>query len=253
MNVQVLIASMFQEDHSLLEKMNIQTSAIVGNQCDRNEVESFVYNECPIMYYSFSERGVGLNRNNILMRANADICLFADDDMRYYDGYEKKVVELFENNPQADVLLFNIDEIDSKRYRIKKKHKVTYWNFMRYGTVRIAVRLTKIREKGIFFNLCFGGGTEHSHGEDTLFLSECLRKGLKLYAVPESIAELLNDRESTWNNDFSQKYMEDKGILYQTMTMKWWKLLCLQDSIRHQKKYQQKWNKTYKQMTNYGR
>jgi hypothetical protein len=41
--VQVLIASMNQVDHSLLSKMNIQTDAIVGNQCDKNEIETFTY------------------------------------------------------------------------------------------------------------------------------------------------------------------------------------------------------------------
>ena len=83
MKVQVLVAAMHQKDHSLLEKMNIRSDAIVANQCDRNEFEDFTWNGHKIRYLSFAERGVGLNRNNALMRATGDICLFADDDMRY--------------------------------------------------------------------------------------------------------------------------------------------------------------------------
>ena len=41
MSVEVLVAAIHQKDHSLLEKMNIQSDVIVGNQCDRNEIESF--------------------------------------------------------------------------------------------------------------------------------------------------------------------------------------------------------------------
>ena len=28
-----------------------------------------------------------------------------------------------------------------------------------------------VRENGIYVNQCFGGGTEHSHGEDNIFLT----------------------------------------------------------------------------------
>ena len=43
MKVQVLVATMNQKDHTLLEKMNIQSDVIVGNQCDYNLVEEFEY------------------------------------------------------------------------------------------------------------------------------------------------------------------------------------------------------------------
>jgi len=96
---------MHQNDHSLLEKMNIQSDAIIGNQCNRNEIEEFNYNGNTIKYLSFPERGVGLNRNNALMRATADICLFADDDVRYVDNYKDIIIEAFEQNPKADMIV----------------------------------------------------------------------------------------------------------------------------------------------------
>ena len=50
MTLQVLVATMHQTDHSLLEKMNIQSDAIVVNQCNRNEVERFMYNGHQILW-----------------------------------------------------------------------------------------------------------------------------------------------------------------------------------------------------------
>ena len=41
-----------------------------------------------IKIYSFDERGVGLSRNSALMRADADIIVFADSDVIYNDDYE---------------------------------------------------------------------------------------------------------------------------------------------------------------------
>ena len=58
MTLQVLIATMHQTDHSLLEKMNIQSDAIVINQCDRDEVERFTYKGHSVLWMSLNERGV---------------------------------------------------------------------------------------------------------------------------------------------------------------------------------------------------
>lgn len=81
MSVQVLVAAMNQTDKSLIEKMNIQSDAIVGNQCSKNSIENFIYGNHCITYLNFAEKGVGLNRNNALMRATGKYCLFADDDI----------------------------------------------------------------------------------------------------------------------------------------------------------------------------
>jgi len=237
MNIQVLVATMNQTDFSLLKKMNIQTSAIVCNQCNRNEFIDFDQNNNYIRWLSFNERGVGLNRNNGLMRADAEICLFADDDMVYVDGYADIVTKAFEVIPDADVIIFNLIERVPTRYVIPKKCRVNRFNYLRYGTARIAVKLSSIKINGIYFNQCFGGGTEHCHGEDNLFLTTCLDKGLRIYAYPAYIAKLTEERESTWNTETNEKYLKDQGVLYRQVSRKFWRLLCLQDAIRHSGKY----------------
>jgi glycosyltransferase involved in cell wall biosynthesis len=247
-NIQVLVAAMHQKDHSLLEKMHIKTDAIVANQCEYNSIEDFEWNGNKIRYLNFAERGVGLNRNNALMRATGDICLFADDDMVYVDDYVEKVKSAFERYPDADVIAFNLIEPKVTRYVIKKAYEVSFLNYLRFGTARVAVRLKSVRENGIYFNQCFGGGTEHSHGEDNIFLTDCLRKGLKMYAVPEYIAELTEERPSTWKSSYDEKFFRDQGALYRMISPRWWKFLCLQDAVRHKKLYGCSWNKAYKNM-----
>lgn len=233
--VQVLVATMNQTDYSLPLKMNIQTDAIIGNQCNHNSFEEISVAGNKVFYLSLNEKGVGLNRNNALMRASSEYCIFADDDMVFYDGYEKKVIDEFELNPKADVLIFNIDEENT--YNNSKRKKVTRFNYGRYGTVRIAIRLKKIRENSIYFNQLFGGGTEHSSGEDTLFLASCLKCGLNVKTVPYAIAYLTKERESTWFRGYNEKYLEDKGYLFRCISQKWWWVLCLQDATRHYKLY----------------
>ncbi len=253
MKIQVLVAAMNQSDHSLIEKMNIKTDAIVGNQCGRNSIEAFVKNGCHILYLNFAERGVGLNRNNALIRATGDICLFADDDMVYEDNYIEVIKKAFADNPEADVIVFNVREKVPTRKIITKKTKVGYLNYLRYGTARIAIRMASVKKHGIYFNQCFGGGTEHCHGEDNLFLNACLKNGLKIIAVPEYIASLTEERESSWNNGYDNKYIQDQGVLYRVLSKRWWKLLCLQDVIRRRKCYKMTCFKVYKIMVTAGK
>lgn len=245
MRIQVLVATMNQTDHSLIEKMKLKTDVIVGNQCDFDSVEKYSIGKQMIQYLNCSERGVGLNRNNALMRADADVCLFADDDMVYEDDYVQTIEHAFQENPHADVIVFNLKEKVVTRKVITKQTKVGYLNYLRYGTARVAVRLSSVKKHGIYFNQCFGGGTEHCHGEDNLFLCACLNHGLKIIAVPEYIATLTEDRTSSWNNGYDNKYIRDQGVLYRTLSRRWWKLLCLQDALRRHKSYQMGFRRAY--------
>lgn len=253
MKIQVLVATMHQTDHSLLDKMNIQTDAIIGNQCGRDEIENFTWRGHNIRYFSFAERGVGLNRNNALMRADADICVFADDDMVFDDGYAATLERVFGENPDADVILFNLHERIVTQPVVLRKTNVSYFNYLRYGMARVAIRLRRVKENGIYFNQCFGGGTEHCHGEDSLFLNACLNKGLKMVAVPEYLATLSDDRASTWNEGYTEQYISDQGVLYRTMSRRWWKLLCLQDALRRHRSYGRTFFRTYQMMISAGK
>ena len=107
-SVQVLVAAVEQEAAVLPRKMHLQTGAIVCNQC-RFGANSVKYSGADsVTWGDFSARGVGRNRNEALRRAEADIVLFADQDLTYADGYEKIVREAFERLPRADVIIFDL-------------------------------------------------------------------------------------------------------------------------------------------------
>lgn len=234
MNIQVLIASMNQTDHSLLEKMHIQSDAIVGNQCNNNSVEQFEWNGHSVKYLNFAERGVGLNRNNTLLRASADIVSFADEDVVFVDKYEEIVSRAFKELPQADAIIFNTINIGGNRARRinHKVKRVRFYNAFNYDTSRIAVRLNSIKRENITFHSCFGGGTRYSSGEDTLFIGDMLKAGLKIYTYPEFVLTA-DSSSSTWFRGFTEKYLHDKGAMFCALSKRWALLLCIQDLIRH--------------------
>lgn len=159
MKVQVLGSVMNQKNIDIIEKMNINTDAIIINQCDRNDYKKIILkNDKKVEMFSFKERGVGLSRNNALMRATGDIVVFADEDERFVDGYEKIIIETFEKNPKADIIMFNVPSTNPERplYNIKKNFKVKWYNCLRYGAVKITARRESIQKHNIFFSLLFG-------------------------------------------------------------------------------------------------
>ena len=60
--------------------------------------------------------------------------------------------------------------------------------------------------------MLFGGGAKYSSGEDSLFIREALRKGLKMYYCPVTIAKVKQE-ESSWFKGYNDKLFIDKGIL----------------------------------------
>lgn len=213
MKLQVLVATMQQTDFSLVEKMNIQCDAIIANQHDRYSVDEQRIKYGKIKMITTPTRGVGLNRNIALMAADADILLFADDDSVYYDNAFKEVVEAFESFPDADVMFFGLDmtkngEIfDKRRNPIKQLH---LYNALKFGGARMAVRREAVLKHEICFTHLFGGGCIYGSGEDSLFIRDCFKAGLKVYSHSCVLGKCAKD-SSSWFTGYNEKYLYDKG------------------------------------------
>ena len=234
----------------LLNNINISTEAIIANQTNNFSYNYLMHKQKKIDIYNFNERGVGLNRNNALMRANADIVLFADDDIEYRDGYEQIILDEFRNNPKADMIFFNLCNNDDlrTRYMIKKCRRVHRYNCLRYGAVRIAVKLDKIKENNIFFSLLFGGGAKYGSGEDSIFIYDCIKSGLKAYSSPKEILTL-KESESTWFKGYNEKYFYDKGALLRCIFGKKARIVIFLFILKHYKNMIKVGiNKAYRQM-----
>lgn len=219
MKVQLLISAMQKNPKELIAGMNVTSDAILINQCDKYGFESFSVQDTngqdrEIKAYSFKEKGVGLSRNNALLRADKEICLFSDEDIVYEKDYEKRIIDEFEKHKEADVLLFNVEVCEKRRtYFNTDFHRVRWYNCGRYPAYAIAIKTEQMHRHNLTFSLLFGGGAKYSNGEDSLFLRDCLRAGLKMYATDVVIGKE-EERESTWFSGYNKKFFYDRGVLY---------------------------------------
>ena len=238
--VQVLVATMNQKDFSKVDEMKIASDVFFANQTDTTSYEKKEYNGFCAEMLNTETKGVGVNRNFALQYASGDILLLADDDMVYRDGYAETVLKSFEARPDADAIIFNIETVgaDVQRRINSGSSSVHIFNALNYGAARIAVRRKSLMRERINFSACFGGGTVYSAGEDSLFICDMLKKGLKIYTSPEFIATV-DQSTSSWFKGYNQKYIYDKGAFYSAAFGSRALIFGLQDLIRHKRIYKE--------------
>lgn len=242
MKIEILLATMFfeKENDDFLDKMNIETDIIIGDQCNVTLDKEFKHGENTVRVLSRSERGVGKNRNAALDASSADIIILADNDIRYYSGYSKKIEKFYRSHPDADMVIFNYKEKrgDEPLHDINTlDKKAALHDITKFGAWAITARRESLKENNLRFSLLFGGGAKYSCGEDTLFLTECYNKGLNIYLSSETLGEVIH-RESTWFNGVTDKYVFDKGVLFKAMCPKLTLLFIARHAIKHRKTYE---------------
>lgn len=215
MRICVLVATMNQTDYSLLKKIGIKSEAVVVNQCEKDSVENIDYAGNKITWVNTTQRGLSKSRNMALSYVKeADICLIADEDEVLSENYVSIVSTAFENNKKADIISFNFSKSNIDRERLatyrNNTNKKSKW-FHYYSSVSLAFRYDKILKNGIHFNELIGAGTKYTSGEEAVFLSECRKKGLKVFEREDVICDV-DFSNSIWFSGYDEKFFHDKGV-----------------------------------------
>lgn len=211
--LQVLVATMNQSDFSLVDKMNIRCDTVIANQSNEDYIKIKETEHGKIKMITTATRGVGLNRNLALLAADAEIVLFADDDVTYYDGTLQGVKDAFKQLPEADAIIFSLDltqnGVVTRKSHLTRK-RLHIWNSLKFGACVIAVRRISLIKSNVTFSQLFGGGCIYGSGEDSLFIADCFSKRLKMYSH-EYVLGTCNKDSSSWFTGFNEKYFFDKG------------------------------------------
>lgn len=233
MTLQLLVAAVQKKPLELAAEMQIESDAIIVSQKDDGRYEEIEYKGYKLRYFAMPDKGVGLNRNTALLHSEADIIVFADEDIVYSKDYAQKILDEFEAHPKADMLLFNVKASEGREtYHTAEFGRVRWYNAGRYPTYSFAVKREKVHKNNITFSLLFGGGAKYSNGEDSLFLRDCMKCGLKVYKVPVHIGDE-KYRESTWFSGYNEKFFFDRGVLYRYLYGSLAKVMAIRWLLKH--------------------
>lgn len=232
MKIDILLSTMHQTDRSIVERIGLQSDAVVVNQCDCNSTEQFEYNGHRITWINSTERGLSRSRNMALANSSADICLLVDDDEILLPGYTEVISSAFERHADASVTGFQVQGIEAhfKTYA-GSEGEAGYIRSMKMASVEIAFRRKALLENGIAFNEKIGAGTKYLMGEENTLLFNCLAKGLKIYYVPQLIGKI-HIGDSTWFTGYNDNYFHSIGAVFTAMSKKWSLLLIAQFAVR---------------------
>lgn len=238
--VEVLISTMDRKDMHFVEKMNLSSDAIIINQNKSiNKREEIVVNNNKATVIHTIDRGLSKSRNVALENSSADICVIADDDMRYDNDYVSKILKAYDDHPEADIIAFQVkrtgNELRNKNFRNKQSWE-NFLTSMKISSVEITFKRARVQENNLTFNTHFGAGTELSQGEENLFLSEALKNGLKILYLPINIAEV-DASDSSWFEGFNRRHLLTMGAKFYKLSSTLFLLLILQYAIRKRTLY----------------
>lgn len=233
-NVEVLISAMNQKDSSIFKRTNIQSDALMINQCDDENYWEESRNYGLLKIFSTKERGLSNSRNMAINKAEKKYALLCDDDEYLYKDYPKIIEDAFANNPKADVICFQVKRAGKKYSR--RKSQLNYWSSLKIGSWQISFNLESIRRENVLFDPKFGSGTPVGSGEENIFLYDCLKKGLKIYYEPICIGEVAQ-LKSNWFRGFDKTYFFNRGIIIKRLMGIWGIWYCLFFVISKYKRY----------------
>ena len=135
-------------------------------------------------------KGLSRNRNNAIQAATADICMIADDDIRYTPANIAQVIETYKSHLDLDVATFKYHSPSSNKfypdYSFYLKDEVKNYYVTSF---EITFKRESIQGK-IKFNELFGlGAPVLGAGEESVFIFDVLKAGLNCQYFPYVIAE----------------------------------------------------------------
>ena len=230
----------------MLSRMNIHCDCMIINQCDRDDYEELQLKKDDgsmqrVRIFYTTTRGLSNSRNIALENCCADILGVADDDLEYYDDFHKTIIEGWEENKKADVLIFNMDSFN----KVYPDHgfKCGYFKVFGFCSVLVTFKTASIRKAHckdghpLRFNPLFGTGSKYiKSGEENIFLSDCYHARLSIYYTPKKILKR-PETESSWFHGYTQDFLEDRGAIFYAMNRNLYLLLILQFAVRKYKDF----------------
>jgi|L827metagenome_2_1110789.scaffolds.fasta_scaffold00119_19 glycosyltransferase involved in cell wall biosynthesis len=208
MQLEVLLSCMNQKDTSLVEKSRITGNVLIINQCINYVGEQMAYILPYKKMITTSESGLSRSRNLAIQHAQGEICLICDDDELLEPDYQDTILQAFQRYPQADVIAFGVKGKETRLAgRVQKLGRLGCLKIVSY---QIAFRREIIQKQNLKFDINMGAGSGNGCGEENKFLLDCLKAGLKIYYVPQIIAEVI-PKSSTWFFGYDSTFFYQRG------------------------------------------
>ena len=207
MKVEVLMsACKVKKIEDIIKNKNIKKGIIVNQMMPKYKKDTTKN----IAMYSYDEKGLSKSRNRLLENMSGDIEIITDDDITFEKDYDKIIKKAYEDNQDADVIVFNFKR-GNEIIGGNKKFTYNKISILKVISFQITFRKNSIKNNNISFDERFGIGATFGSGEENIFLSDCLKKGLKIVHIPVIICT--HPDEPTTGEKWTEKEIKTKGAV----------------------------------------
>jgi len=159
------------------------SNAIVINQI--TEEKNAAVCSSNTKYYDFpNEIGISKSRNRALEKVDDCIAYLCDDDISFIESFEEKIVACHNKYQNTDIIIFEFDAASNKpslfRYSFFMPLK---FKLLGVSSVQISFKTKEVIRNKIKFDEEFGVGSTYPIGEESIFLRDCLKGGMKIKFV----------------------------------------------------------------------
>ena len=222
MKLSVLMATMNEGTAGLakrVEALDEQTELVVcrqitkelNNKIDlKDELESV---KKGIVFINKNEKGLSKSRNFAMDAVNDGICLITDDDVSFEPHLFDAIKEAYDIYPDADIITFQAKTPEGEFFKTYSASPFAHniKSVAKVSSIEMTFRIKSIRNSNIKFDERFGLGTQYPTGEEFVFLTDALKKGLKVYFYPKILA--IHPKESS-GSILDEKMFIAKGAMF---------------------------------------
>lgn len=154
----ILLSCLYETDKEIIKRSNIQSNCVIINQCDEDKKEQInLENSKTCQWINSKKRGLSISRNMAIKNSNADICLIADNDEIFDNDVEEKILKAYQELPQADIIVFNLH---NKQTKLKNEiYKLKRLDCLRVCSLQISFKRNSVIENNLKFDVRLGAGT----------------------------------------------------------------------------------------------
>lgn len=187
-----------------------------------------------VKYYFMNEKWLSKNRNNALKFATWDICHICDDDLNYIPWFVD-IIKWEYLNKDSDIITFQ-----AENEQWKKHFWVNEWTHNRLSVLKvwswwITFKKKALLEKNINFDDNFGLGTKCPVWEENIFLTDCIKKWLKMYHCDNPI--VIHPNESSGIDYREELIVARIKVFKRLFWYIWWFLGVFYFTIFHYRYY----------------
>ncbi|WP_394169171.1 glycosyltransferase [Saccharospirillum alexandrii] len=168
----------------------------------------FVEDREDVTYIPTSARGLSLSRNISIQNCNTPYLYVMDDDVVFDVDKMLHIIELMklENVQIATCRHIRESGLFPKKYK-SSPYDHNFLTAAKVSSIDICISHNDIKKQDIKFDERFGLGAEYPSGEEYIFLTDCMKHGLKVRYFPLTVG---THPEETSGLDF---YSSSKKII----------------------------------------